>query len=81
MAFWIVKHRSFINSYKQSFFFKKKKINFDSFSRRMMSEMNYIASLDQGTSSTRMIIYDQNGEKVLTHQVKLPTISNHPGFV
>ena len=83
MSFWILKHTTILKSPQGCIFFKKKKHNFGfiSLSKRMISKMNYIASLDQGTSSTRMIIYDQKGDKVLSHQVKLPTESQHPGYI
>lgn len=42
----------------------------------MSSHPALIASLDQGTSSTRLSVYKQNGDCVASHQ--LPTTSLHP---
>ncbi len=43
--------------------------------------MQYIGSLDQGTTSTRFIIFDEKGEIVSTHQVEHKQIFPKPGWV
>lgn len=50
--------------------------------RRIMSERQpwYIAAIDQGTSSTRVVVYDQDGKNVAFHQVPLPLITPKPGY-
>lgn len=41
----------------------------------------FVAAIDQGTSSTRVILYDQHGASLLSHQVPLPLITPKPGYV
>jgi len=41
----------------------------------------YIASIDQGTSSTRCILFDHNGEIVSSHQLEHKQIYPQPGWV
>ncbi|MTA58101.1 MAG: glycerol kinase, partial [Actinobacteria bacterium] len=43
--------------------------------------MRYIGSLDQGTSSTRFMIFDHAGKVVGQHQVEHRQILPHPGWV
>lgn len=40
-----------------------------------------VAALDQGTSSTRVILFDKSGNSLFTHQVELPQILPQPGWV
>ena len=40
-----------------------------------------IGAIDQGTSSTRFIIFDQNGRNVAQHQVEFPQIYPKAGQV
>jgi len=40
-----------------------------------------IAAIDQGTSSTRVILYNSLGNSIATHQVPLNLITPHPGWV
>jgi len=42
---------------------------------------DYIASIDQGTSSTRCILFDHNGEIVSSHQLEHKQIYPQPGWV
>ena len=42
--------------------------------------MQYLLSLDQGTSSTRAIIFDQNGELIKQYQVEHKQLFFKPGF-
>lgn len=43
--------------------------------------MSYIGSLDQGTSSTRFLIFDHDGNVVGQHQVEHQQILTQPGWV
>lgn len=43
--------------------------------------MSYIGSLDQGTSSTRFMIFDHEGNVVGQHQLEHQQILPHPGWV
>jgi glycerol kinase len=43
--------------------------------------MAYIGSLDQGTSSTRFMIFDTDGKVVGQHQLEHRQILPHPGWV
>eukprot|EP01130_Rhizamoeba_saxonica_P009340 TRINITY_DN3791_c0_g1_i1.p1 TRINITY_DN3791_c0_g1~~TRINITY_DN3791_c0_g1_i1.p1 ORF type:complete len:557 (-),score=90.58 TRINITY_DN3791_c0_g1_i1:25-1695(-) len=45
------------------------------------SMSRYIASIDLGTSSTRVILYDDNGDSVSSHQVPVELITPKPGWV
>ncbi|KAI8850143.1 hypothetical protein BC829DRAFT_468997 [Chytridium lagenaria] len=40
----------------------------------------YVGSIDQGTSSTRFIVFDSNGTIVAVHQEEFPQIMKHPGW-
>jgi glycerol kinase len=41
----------------------------------------YIAAIDQGTSSSRVMVYDSKGQQVASHQVAIPHIKPKPGYV
>eukprot|EP01113_Clastostelium_recurvatum_P042761 TRINITY_DN6958_c0_g1_i6.p1 TRINITY_DN6958_c0_g1~~TRINITY_DN6958_c0_g1_i6.p1 ORF type:complete len:588 (-),score=105.37 TRINITY_DN6958_c0_g1_i6:8-1591(-) len=41
----------------------------------------FIGAIDQGTSSTRFILYDSTGHAVLAHQKEFEQIHPHPGWV
>ncbi|EGC34771.1 hypothetical protein DICPUDRAFT_34436 [Dictyostelium purpureum] len=41
----------------------------------------FIGAIDQGTSSTRFILFDKNGEIILSHQIILNQHHPHPGWV
>ena len=41
----------------------------------------YILALDQGTTSTRAMLFDKDGQVVATAQKELPQIFNNPGWV
>jgi len=43
--------------------------------------VTYIGSLDQGTSSTRFMIFDHSGKVVGQHQLEHRQIMSHPGWV
>ena len=40
-----------------------------------------VAALDQGTSSTRVILFDRQGHSVFVHQVELAQHTPAPGWV
>ena len=49
--------------------------------RRLSSaSKGLLASIDQGTSSSRVILYDQSLTPVASHQVPLETITPHAGW-
>jgi glycerol kinase len=43
--------------------------------------MSYVGSIDQGTSSSRFILFDKQGNKVAHHQIKLTQIYPKEGSV
>eukprot|EP00455_Lapot_gusevi_P005210 TRINITY_DN12189_c0_g2_i1.p1 TRINITY_DN12189_c0_g2~~TRINITY_DN12189_c0_g2_i1.p1 ORF type:complete len:508 (+),score=125.60 TRINITY_DN12189_c0_g2_i1:56-1579(+) len=43
--------------------------------------MSYIGAIDQGTSSTRFILFDKQAQVVASHQVEFPQYTPHPGWV
>ncbi|MDO4548789.1 MAG: glycerol kinase GlpK [Clostridia bacterium] len=43
--------------------------------------MKYIVSLDQGTTSSRAVIFDENGQQVTSHSIEFEQIYPHPGWV
>ena len=43
--------------------------------------MNYIGSIDQGTTSTRFILFNERGESVSTHQLEHKQYYPQPGYV
>jgi len=43
--------------------------------------MKYVLSIDQGTSSTRSIIFDQNGDQKGSHQIEHKQYYPHPAWV
>lgn len=51
--------------------------------RRKMTQSDevYIGSIDQGTTSTRFLIFDKLGEPVATHQEEFKQIHPRPGYV
>lgn len=42
---------------------------------------SYILALDQGTSSTRAILYDTKGQSLVSHQVPLTVYTPKPGYM
>jgi glycerol kinase len=46
-----------------------------------MSQVKYIGSLDQGTTSTRFILFDEQGTMAASHQVEHKQIYPKPGWV
>lgn len=42
-------------------------------------EPPFIGSLDQGTSSTRFIVFDAKRRQVVSHQMELEHVRPHPG--
>ncbi|EKK21086.1 Glycerol kinase [Fructilactobacillus florum 8D] len=47
----------------------------------MTTSAPYILAIDQGTSSTRAVIYDHDGRKVIESMKPVPHINNHSGWV
>ena len=47
----------------------------------MTNEQQYILAIDEGTTSTRTIIIDHNGQKVADAQREFPQYFPHPGWV
>ena len=43
--------------------------------------MKYVGALDQGTTSTRFIVFDQEGSLVSSHQLEHQQIYPQPGWV
>ncbi|SMR49735.1 unnamed protein product [Zymoseptoria tritici ST99CH_3D1] len=43
------------------------------------SDMDFVGSIDQGTTSTRFLIFDRNGEPVAVHQEEFSQIYPSPG--
>jgi glycerol kinase len=41
----------------------------------------FVGALDQGTSSTRFIVFDSRTNIVVSHQMELPPLYPRPGFV
>jgi hypothetical protein len=46
-----------------------------------LSNTAFVAAIDQGTSSTRVILYNSSGENLVSHQVPLKLITPTPGWV
>jgi len=42
---------------------------------------NYVLAIDQGTSSTRALIFDHKGRKVIEGYKEVPQYYPHPGWV
>ena len=43
--------------------------------------MNYIGAIDQGTTSTRFIIFNDRGEAIGSHQIEHKQYYPQPGYV
>ena len=41
----------------------------------------FIGSIDQGTTSTRFLIFDKAGNPVASHQIEFEQFYEHPGYV
>ncbi|KAM9992808.1 hypothetical protein ACTFIY_010247 [Dictyostelium cf. discoideum] len=55
--------------------------NYNSNNNKIKFMKPYIGAIDQGTSSTRFILFDKNGDIVLSHQILLTQHHPHPGWV
>ena len=42
---------------------------------------SFIGSIDQGTTSTRFLIFNRDGEPVASHQVEFEQIYPNPGYL
>lgn len=40
----------------------------------------YIGAIDQGTTSTRFLIFDSTGKPVASHQIEFNQLFPHPGY-
>jgi glycerol kinase len=40
----------------------------------------FIGAVDQGTTSSRFLIFDDEGNLITYHQVELPQSQPHPGY-
>ncbi|KAL4979796.1 hypothetical protein BDW66DRAFT_96426 [Aspergillus desertorum] len=47
---------------------------------KMDSAKNFVGSIDQGTTSTRFLIFNREGEPVASHQVEFKQIYPNPGW-
>ena len=47
----------------------------------MGSREEFVGSIDQGTTSTRFLIFNKNGEPVASHQIEFKQIYPQPGYV
>lgn len=41
----------------------------------------FIGAIDQGTTSTRFLIFNDKGTRVASHQIELEQMYPHPGWV
>lgn len=56
-------------------------ISSDSTTPTMASkEEVFVGSIDQGTTSSRFLIFDKAGEPVAVHQEEFSQIYSHPGY-
>lgn len=46
-----------------------------------MTRDRFIGAIDQGTTSTRFVIFDQNGKLITWHQMEFEQHYTHPGYV
>jgi glycerol kinase len=42
---------------------------------------SFVGSIDQGTTSTRFLIFNKDGEPVASHQVEFEQIYPNPGYL
>ncbi len=43
--------------------------------------MQFVGAIDQGTTSTRFLIFNTRGEIAASHQIEFTQIYPHPGWV
>ena len=43
--------------------------------------MDYFGAIDQGTTSTRFIVYDEEHKQIAQHQIEIKQYLNQPGYV
>lgn len=46
-----------------------------------MTQSKFIGAIDQGTTSTRFVIFDQEGKLVTWHQMEFEQHYTHPGYI
>ena len=71
--------RSVVSAHLSSYF--RRKNSLVRMSSSASSNSAFVAAIDQGTSSTRVILYNSRGESLVTHQVPLKLITPSPGWV
>jgi glycerol kinase len=47
----------------------------------MASQEIFVGSIDQGTTSTRFLIFNREGEPIASHQIEFKQIYPQPGYV
>lgn len=47
----------------------------------IMTRNQFIGAIDQGTTSTRFVIFDQEGKLITYHQMEFEQHYMHPGYV
>jgi hypothetical protein len=60
---------------------KATSVEMDSPSLAIGNEPAFIGSIDQGTTSTRFLIFNREGEPVVSHQVEFKQYYPQPGYV
>jgi glycerol kinase len=45
------------------------------------TQESFVGSIDQGTTSTRFLIFNRSGEPVTSHQIEFKQIYPQPGYV
>lgn len=59
----------------------KAKDTADKMSPATVPQISFVGAIDQGTTSTRFIIFNPKGEVVAQHQLEFEQIYPHPGYV
>lgn len=65
---------SFLRSLIRIFETKKKQ-------NKKMTQNQFIGAIDQGTTSTRFVIFDQEGKLITWHQMEFEQHYTHPGYI
>lgn len=47
----------------------------------MQQTETFVGSIDQGTTSTRFLIFNRDGEPVASHHIEFTQIYPNPGYV
>ena len=46
-----------------------------------MTQNQFIGAIDQGTTSTRFVIFDQEGKLITWHQMEFEQHYSYPGYI